>query len=104
MNESVNLIISEQAEQDLDGIEAYIGNENRQTAVRFVQRLTERFEQLMNYPRSGKKQSEIAPELRSVAEGNYIIFYRINDHENVEIAPVLHSKRNLRRILSTDSE
>ena len=95
----MNLFVSEQAEQDLDDIEVYIERDNPAAAVRLVQRLTQRFEQLTNNPRSGKERTDLAPGLRSMAEGNYIIFYRILDGSTVEIARVLHSKRDLGKIL-----
>jgi toxin ParE1/3/4 len=93
--------VSPQADQDLDEIEQYIGNDNPMAAARFVARLVEQFQRLADSPRIGRLRHELGPELRSIAEGSYVIFYRI---VGKEIVRVLHGKRNMQKILMSGAD
>jgi toxin ParE1/3/4 len=96
----VNLFVTQEAEQDLVQIEDYIGKDNPSAAVRFVQRLTDRFAQLAEFPGIGRERVEYARGLRSVTEGDYVIFYRLKE-SNLEILRVLHGRRDIKRILQS---
>jgi toxin ParE1/3/4 len=81
----VKLIVMPLALDDLRGIEEYIGRDNPKAALEFVDRLTERFDQLAQFPGIGRKRDEIRPNYRSVAEGEYIILYRKLDDASLAI-------------------
>ena len=49
---------------------------------------------LAEMPESGRQREKLAPELRSFAVGNYVIFYRPIEN-GVEIVRVLHGARDL---------
>ena len=65
----MKLFVTQEADQDLDHIEEYIGNDNPAAAEKFIQRLTDRFEQLADHPRIGRERTEYGTGVRSVAEG-----------------------------------
>jgi len=54
---------------------------------------------LREHPGIGKKREELQPGVRCVVEGNYLIVYRLADDDTVEVARVVHTKRNIRKLL-----
>jgi len=98
----VNLSVTQEAEQDLDQIEDYIGKDSPSAAVRFVQRLTDRFAQLAEYPGIGRERIEYGRGLRSITEGDYVIIYRLTQR-TLEILRVLHGRRDIKRALQSSS-
>lgn len=97
----MKLIISPEAREDLRGIEEYIGQDNPKAALAFVERLTARFQQLVDFPGTGSKRDELRPGYRSVAEGNYVIYYRVRP-EVVEIMHVLHGAQDAKKVLEQE--
>lgn len=97
----MKLIVSPEAEADLGQIEEYIGEDNPKAAVAFVARLTDRFDGLATFPGIGRKRDEIRQGYRSVAEGEYIIIYRVRP-DAVEILHVVHGKQDLSNITFPD--
>jgi toxin ParE1/3/4 len=85
---------TEPAAQDLENIYEYIAEDNIAAAVKHRQRLEKRWFVLLDQPRMGTKRDEIEPDLRSVTEGNYVIFYRILP-DGIEIARVLHTSQDV---------
>ena len=77
------------AKKDLGEIYKYIAQDNIAAADRHRARLEQRWQVLIDQPRIGRKRDEIQRDLRSIAEGNYVIFYRILGKE-VQIARVRH--------------
>ena len=71
-------------------------------AVKHRQRLEKRWLALLDQPRIGTKRDDIKPDLRSVTEGNYVIFYRILA-DGIEVGRVLHTSMDNKRAW-TDSE
>jgi toxin ParE1/3/4 len=84
----------------LQEIHDYIANDNLDAASHVLDRFDDRFGMLREHPGIGKKRNELPPGLRCIAEGNYLIVYRLVE-QTVEIARVLHSKRNIRKILKS---
>ena len=85
---------TEPAAQDLENIYEYIAGNNIAAAVKHRQLLEKRWFVLLDQPRMGTKRDEIEPDLRSVTEGNYVIFYRILPNV-IEIARVLHTSQDV---------
>jgi toxin ParE1/3/4 len=96
----VKLYVTQEAEQDLDQIEEYIGNDDATAAVKFVARLTDRFGQLAEHPGIGRERIEYGPGIRSVAEGDYVIIYRVKN-STLEILRVLHGRRDIKAIIES---
>ena len=42
----------------------------------------------------GRRREELAPGLRSILQGSYVIFYRLTE-ERIEIVRVLHVARDI---------
>lgn len=87
---------TEPAAQDLEKIYEYIADDNIAAAVKHRQRLEKRWFVLLDQPRIGTKRDNIEPDLRSVTEGNYVIFYRIRT-DGIEIVRVLHTSQDSKR-------
>lgn len=98
------IVVSPLATRDLESIHDYIARDNPDAALRLIDRLDERFSILKDHPAIGKKRDELQPGIRCWAEGNYLIVYRSIEDHTVEIVRVLHSKRNIRRIIRSRQE
>lgn len=92
-----------QADRDFIEIYVYIASDNISAADKHHERLRQRCLELVDQPRIGTKRHEIKPGLRSVAEGNYVIFYRIEDQDRVAIIRVVHAKRDLTKLTFSES-
>lgn len=86
--------LTRRAERDLDEIAAYIAVDNPRAASLLLQRTEELFDSLSVAPKIGRLRPEIAPDLRSFAEGNYVIFYR-SVEDGIVVSRILHGARNL---------
>lgn len=84
---------------DLEEIHDYIALDSTRAALHFVQRLDKRCRELSELPLIGRSRPDILPALRSVTEGRYVIFYR-QVPEGVEILRVLHSARDVNRLIA----
>lgn len=89
----MSYVLSAAGERDLMEIVSYIADDNPAAAMRVYQDMVARFELLATRPRLGRSRPEIAPTLRSLPVGNYVVFYRI-ERDVVQIARVLHGARN----------
>jgi toxin ParE1/3/4 len=85
--------ISRAAQQDLDAIWCYIGSSDLAAADRWVDNLEERFHVLARQPHAGKARPDLAPEVRFLPVGNYLIFYRPAE-DGVEIIRIVHGSRD----------
>ena len=90
-------ILSPEAIEDLDEIAAYIAAANPAAALAQILRFESLFDLLVQQPKAGRMRNDLAPSLRALVEGRYIIFYRELAH-GVEIARVLHSSRDIPRL------
>lgn len=93
-----------QAREDLLDIYVTIGLDNPSAAERIYSALEERVSQLANAPRLGIRRPEIAPSVRILVEGVYLILYETHPDTNegridsVEIVRILHGHRDLTRL------
>lgn len=95
------LRFTESAERDLVDIGNFIARDNPANAARFIERLEGHCRLLAAHPLLGRPRDELAPELRSLAYGRYVIFYRAMA-EGAEIIRVLHGARDIRRALRNE--
>jgi toxin ParE1/3/4 len=84
------------AQHDLGQILDYIAKDNLDAAVKHRQRLEKRWLTLLDQPRIGTKRDDIEPNLRSVTEGNYVIFYRIVP-DGIQVVRVLRASQDTKR-------
>ncbi len=85
------------AEGDLREIGRYIARDNPTAALRFVERIRNRFAMLARQPMLGELREELRPHMRSFSVGRYVIYYEIIEHR-VTIVRVLHGARDVRRL------
>lgn len=83
----------------MKAIHDYIAKDNPDAAIRLLDRFDMRLSMLREHPGIGKKREELQPGVRCVVEGNYLIVYRLADDDTVEVARVVHTKRNIRKLL-----
>jgi toxin ParE1/3/4 len=89
--------LSDRARDDLDEIWLYIADDSPATADCFVDEIIARFRDLADLaeqPGMGRTREELAPSLRSVPVGNYLIFYRAHS-DGIDIVRVLSGFRDL---------
>jgi toxin ParE1/3/4 len=85
---------TEQADEDLMDIWAYIAQDNPRAADRLSDEIESKFILLSEQPYLGPARPDIAPELRYFPVGNYLILYR-EIAEGIEVARVIHGARRL---------
>jgi toxin ParE1/3/4 len=89
------------ARQDLLDIWAHIAADSPHAADRLLDTIDSKISLLAENPKLGRARSDIAPDLRYLPVGNYLILYR-EIAEGIEVVRVLHGARNLRAIFHTD--
>lgn len=90
-----------QAVEDLEGIEEFIGIDNPIAAINFIEKLTQRFDELIDMPGMGRKRDDLSPGLRSSRVGDHLIFYRVSE-DKLEVIHVLHGAQDLPRFFEQD--
>jgi plasmid stabilization system protein ParE len=93
------VVITEQAEADIEGIGEHIAEESPKRAVSFVRELQEACVGLGDMP----KRLPLVPRyahagIRRRVHGNYLIFYRIGI-ETVDVIHVLHGAMDYEALL-----
>ena len=98
------LLWTPQAEEDLFDIYVTIGLDNPSAAERMFTVLEDRVKLLDRSPRMGFRRPEIAPSVRVLVVGVYLILYETRPDtddgplEAVEIVRIVHGHRDLRHI------
>ena len=83
------------ARDHLRAIHAYIARNSPQYALRVVDRLTRRSQQIAEFPLSGSVVPEFeAPQIRQVLEGPYRIIYYIKP-DRIDVLAVLHGAQQI---------
>lgn len=87
---------------DLAEIHAYIAQDSRDAAGRFIGRLYDKFDFLARFPEAGERRPEFAGgDLRVFSAWSYVIYYRIHP-AYLEIARVVHGARSTEFLFSND--
>jgi toxin ParE1/3/4 len=72
------VIVTPQADEDLQEIEAWIGRKSRQDAVRFCRLLAEKTHALGDFPQIGRVMPELGdPAVREIVYQSYRIIYEL---------------------------
>jgi toxin ParE1/3/4 len=91
----MKVVWSATALSHLTRIYEYIAADSERYALRMVDRLTGRSQQIAKYPESGQSVPEYNdPHIREVIEGSYRIIYRTESHE-VTVLAVIHGAQIL---------
>jgi toxin ParE1/3/4 len=103
----IRLIKRPAAKQDLIEQADYIAQDNLEDALRFLAAAEKTFAQLAKLPRMGKSRkvkSRVFPDVRQfpiTGFERHLVFYR-PIRGGIEVLRVLHSARDLNRILDED--
>ena len=85
------------AEGHLDAIYAYISLDSMEYAMRMVDRITRRSQQIADFPFSGRKVPEYdIDQIREIIEGPYRIIYHIKP-DQIDVVAVIHGARDVFR-------
>lgn len=90
------IVRTARADEDLIDIWTYIARDNRAAADRLLDTIERRWQQLARHPSSGVARDDMAPGLRHLTAGRYLILYRIG-RDRIEILRVLHGRRKIGR-------
>jgi len=91
----MNIIITEPAQQDLENIKTYIAKDSLFYADVFVQKLFATIENLLPFPKIGKKVLETNNQnIRQIFHKDYRIIYQITP-DNLYILAVIHGSRDI---------
>ena len=86
---------TETAEAHLGAIYAYIAQDSKNYALRTVDRITRRSQQIGEFPLSGRKVPEYeSDQIREVFFGPYRIIYHIKA-DQVDVIAVIHGAMNV---------
>ena len=94
----VVIVWTEFALEDLESIHDYISRDSKIYASRQVERIINRVDQLIKFPKAGRVVPEFNSELLlELIEGNYRIIYHIStDSLTVGIVRIHHAARQLK--------
>ena len=89
------LRVSAAAELDLDNIWHYVATNSGsvERANKFVDAITQRLSVLAHSPKAGTVRTEIAPGLRGLPVGDYVVYYR-EAKRWVVISRIIHGSRD----------
>src|SRR5712692_2532031 len=93
------VIYTPRARRDLIRIVETIAIDNQRAALAFASKLEHHCSLLATTPEMGRERPEIGRGVRSLVQGNYLIFYRWSrQSDRVDILCVRHSRRRLPRL------
>lgn len=95
---STRIRLSGPARADLLEIWCYVAEEDFAAADRLLERIHRRCDALARMPRLGRLRPELAPGIRSLSVGRYLIFYR-ETPRGVEVVRVRGGEMDLARLL-----
>ncbi len=96
--------LTDPALQDMNEIANYIAEDNVEAAVSLMVALRQRCAALSQHPGMGRIRKQIGKNVRSVTEGNYVIFYRVQSSHLIQILRIIHAKRDLGKVVFVDLE
>ena len=90
------VVVSPQADLDVDAAWLFIAERNLIAANELIDRITEASQTLASAPKMGRLRPELRSRLRSFPVENYLIFY-IEIFGGIEILRIMHARRNVGR-------
>lgn len=100
----MRVVLTAEAETDLEGIGDYIATDNPGRAATFVSELVQRCLSLAEMPQAFPLlQARAHTGIRRRPYGSYAIFYRVTE-DTVEILHILNSAQDVDRILFSDND
>jgi toxin ParE1/3/4 len=93
------VVVSLRARSDIFDIHSYLAERSPAAADRLLARLSERFDELREFPFLGPDRSELRPSLRGLLIDGYIAFYLL-ETDRVVIVRVLDGRRDIEQEFS----
>lgn len=90
----VRVLRRPQAETDILEIWDYIAEDSMVEADRWVDRLDDKLVLWATQPMMGRSRDELAPGVRSLAFGRYVVFYEPLP-DGIDVVRVLHGTRDI---------
>jgi toxin ParE1/3/4 len=90
----MQVFLSDKAKFDLFRIYRYIGERSPNAANAFVRRIDMNFENLVRFPFIGRERSNLAPGLRCLVVGLYLIFYTV-DTDQITVVRVIDGRMDV---------
>ena len=90
----MRVFLSDKAKFDLFRIYRYIGERSPIAANAFVRRVDTNFENLVRFPFIGRERSSLAPGLRCLVVGLYLIFYTV-EVDQITIVQVIDGRMDV---------
>lgn len=90
------VLISEQAREDLAGIWAFVAADNSVAADRTVDKISDHCLSYAHQPKLGEGRPNLGNSIRCFSVGMYVIYYR-NAEDGIEVVRVLHGARDVDR-------
>lgn len=94
----MRIVRTARAEEDLIEIWIYIARDNQRAADQILDELDKKTRILSVYPRAGRERPDIAPNVRSLVCGPYLILYGLED-DHVQIVRYVHGRRDLTEMI-----
>jgi len=96
----MRVAFSPASETDLEEIGDAIASDNPSRAISFIQEIRTHCDAIVAAPMAAPERNDLAPGLRMLVHGSYLIFYRILTGE-IRIERILHGARNILTALGT---
>jgi toxin ParE1/3/4 len=90
----MNIFISDRADVDILQIYEFLAERNPAAAESLALEIDRKFQNLSRFPFIGRERSSLAPGIRSIVAGAYVIFYTI-DSDRISIVRVLDGRRDI---------
>lgn len=88
------VLLRPQAEVDVQDIWAFIAEDNMVAADEWVDQLDAKMRLWATQPLMGRARDELAPGIRSLAFGRYVVFY-LALPDGIDVVRVLHGSRDI---------
>ena len=95
------VVVRPHALADLAEIWAYIADDSPDRADAFVDLVDSKFQALSRRPGVGRRRPELAPDIRSLTVGRYVVFY-LPISRGIEVVRVLHGSRDIESIFENE--
>lgn len=91
----MKLVVTDEAQTDIERIAAYIAADSRRAASRLVAQLRERFRDIKERARASAFVTGFEDrQIRRNVHDNCLIFYRVTEHK-IEVIRVLHGAEDV---------
>jgi toxin ParE1/3/4 len=90
----MKIVLSGKARRDLLAIYSYLVERSPKAADALIQRIDEKFVNLSHFPFMGRARSTLAPGIRSVIVGMYVIFY-IVERDHIDVVRIIDGRMDI---------